>query len=76
MCEIVCYIRKKDPVSILLKGLRKLEYRRYDSAGVALLNGEKLQSIKKSWKSFCSLNVTKRTHSLFGAIKPMLITVE
>ncbi|MEL1223949.1 MAG: glutamine--fructose-6-phosphate transaminase (isomerizing) [Candidatus Neomarinimicrobiota bacterium] len=50
MCGIVSYIGKKDPVPILLKGLRRLEYRGYDSAGVALLNGEKLQSIKKVGK--------------------------
>ena len=50
MCGIVSYIGKKDPVPILLKGLRRLEYRGYDSAGVALLNSEKLQSIKKVGK--------------------------
>ena len=37
MCGIVSYIGPKDPVPILLKGLRRLEYRGYDSAGVALL---------------------------------------
>ena len=50
MCGIVSYIGKKDPVPILLKGLRRLEYRGYDSAGLALLNYEKLQSIKKVGK--------------------------
>ena len=50
MCGIVSYIGKKDPIPILLKGLRRLEYRGYDSAGVALLNSEKLQSIKKVGK--------------------------
>ena len=50
MCGIVSYIGKKDTVPILLKGLRRLEYRGYDSAGVALLNSEKLQSIKKVGK--------------------------
>ena len=50
MCGIVSCIGKKDPVPILLKGLRRLEYRGYDSAGVALLNSEKLQSIKKAGK--------------------------
>ena len=50
MCGIVSYIGKKDPVPILLKGLRRLEYRGYDSAGVALLNSEKLQSVKKVGK--------------------------
>ena len=50
MCGIVSYIGKKDPVPILLKGIRRLEYRGYDSAGVAILNSEKLQSIKKVGK--------------------------
>ena len=41
MCGIVGYIGRKDVVSVLVEGLRKLEYRGYDSAGVALVrNGE------------------------------------
>ena len=40
MCGIVGYIGHKDAYPILLKGLKRLEYRGYDSAGVALLNGE------------------------------------
>ena len=39
MCGIVGYIGKQDAFPILIKGLRRLEYRGYDSAGVALLNG-------------------------------------
>jgi len=39
MCGIVGYIGKKDAYPILIKGLKRLEYRGYDSAGVALLNG-------------------------------------
>ena len=39
MCGIVGYIGKKDAYPILIKGLRRLEYRGYDSAGVALVNG-------------------------------------
>lgn len=38
MCGIVGYIGKKEAFSILIKGLRRLEYRGYDSAGVALIN--------------------------------------
>ena len=38
MCGIVGYIGKKEAFPILIKGLRRLEYRGYDSAGVALLN--------------------------------------
>ena len=39
MCGIVAYVGDKEAYPILIKGLRRLEYRGYDSAGVALLNG-------------------------------------
>ena len=39
MCGIVAYIGKKEAFPILMNGLHRLEYRGYDSAGVALLNG-------------------------------------
>ena len=50
MCGIVSYIGHQDPVPILIKGLRRLEYRGYDSAGLALLDGKNLSSIKKAGK--------------------------
>ena len=49
MCGIVAYIGKKQAYPILIKGLQRLEYRGYDSAGVALLNGE-LNVYKKKGK--------------------------
>ncbi|MBT8194994.1 MAG: glutamine--fructose-6-phosphate transaminase (isomerizing) [Bacteroidia bacterium] len=49
MCGIVAYIGKKEAYPIIIKGLQRLEYRGYDSAGVALLNGE-LSVFKKAGK--------------------------
>ena len=50
MCGIVSYIGKSDPTPILLKGLKRLEYRGYDSAGIALLDGKNLNHIKRAGK--------------------------
>ena len=46
MCGIVGYIGQKDITSVLMNGLKKLEYRGYDSAGVAILNEGKIEVIK------------------------------
>ncbi|SFE11281.1 glutamine--fructose-6-phosphate transaminase [Chitinophaga sp. CF118] len=49
MCGIVAYIGQKEAYPIVLKGLKRLEYRGYDSAGVALINNG-LQVYKKKGK--------------------------
>jgi len=49
MCGIIGYIGKKEAFPIIIKGLKWLEYRGYDSAGVALLNGS-LEVYKKKGK--------------------------
>ena len=43
MCGIVGYIGKKQAAPVLLDGLSKLEYRGYDSAGMAVYDGKKIQ---------------------------------
>ncbi|MBV9490440.1 MAG: glutamine--fructose-6-phosphate transaminase (isomerizing) [Verrucomicrobia bacterium] len=48
MCGIIGYVGSSDATPILLDGLRKLEYRGYDSAGVALLDGQGLQVRKRA----------------------------
>ena len=50
MCGIVGYIGNKSVQSIILDGLRKLEYRGYDSAGISFLSNEGLQTVKASGK--------------------------
>ena len=50
MCGIVGYIGPKEAYPIIVKGLKRLEYRGYDSAGLALYDGEKFISSKTKGK--------------------------
>jgi len=50
MCGIVGYIGKKQAYPVLIKGLERLEYRGYDSAGVALLENGAFSVYKKKGK--------------------------
>ena len=50
MCGIVGYIGPKDPVPILMDGLRRLEYRGYDSAGLAVFDGKALRTERAAGK--------------------------
>jgi glucosamine--fructose-6-phosphate aminotransferase (isomerizing) len=54
MCGIVGYVGKAEAAPILLDGLRRLEYRGYDSAGVAILNGTGLE-VRKAVGRIASL---------------------
>ena len=50
MCGIIGYSGPKEPLPILISGLSRLEYRGYDSAGVALIDGDNLAIEKKEGK--------------------------
>lgn len=50
MCGIVAYIGKKEAYPILIKGLKRLEYRGYDSAGIALLDSGQVNLYKRQGK--------------------------
>src|SRR4051812_14757592 len=47
MCGIIGYVGKRDVYPVLIQGLKRLEYRGYDSAGVALLNNSAFSVYKK-----------------------------
>ena len=50
MCGIVAYIGNKDAYPIIIKGLKRLEYRGYDSAGVAICSNGQINVFKKQGK--------------------------
>ena len=50
MCGIVAYVGGKDAYKILIKGLRRLEYRGYDSAGIAIGDNENIYQFKQKGK--------------------------
>ncbi|CCH55375.1 glucosamine--fructose-6-phosphate aminotransferase (isomerizing) [Fibrisoma limi BUZ 3] len=60
MCGIVAYVGHREACPLVIKGLKRLEYRGYDSAGVALLNGDGLKVYKKKGK------VSALEHELSG----------
>ena len=50
MCGIVAYVGHREACPLVIKGLKRLEYRGYDSAGVALMNSQGLKVYKKKGK--------------------------
>lgn len=50
MCGIVGYVGHRDAYPVVVKGLKRLEYRGYDSAGVAIINDDQLKIFKKQGK--------------------------
>lgn len=72
MCGIVGAIAQRDVAEILLEGLRRLEYRGYDSAGLAVVDAEgHMTACVASVKSRCWLR--QRKNILCMAVRVLLI---
>src|SRR5690242_15182456 len=66
MCGIVGYIGTQKAVPIILDGLRRLEYRGYDSAGIAVLNGDNHLAIRRASGKLRNLEEAIRMNPLDG----------
>jgi len=67
MCGIMGYIGHRDALPILLDGLRRLEYRGYDSAGVAVLGNGHIE-VRKTAGKLSRLEDVTRSESLLGSV--------
>ena len=68
MCGIVGYLGIKEAYPILIKGLHRLEYRGYDSAGVALINGKLDLSVYKTKGKVADLEAYVEGKDVSGTI--------
>lgn len=68
MCGIVAYIGHRDAYPVVIKGLHRLEYRGYDSAGIVLFDGNALKLSKTKGKVSDLEAIAEKEQTLFGKI--------
>jgi glucosamine--fructose-6-phosphate aminotransferase (isomerizing) len=66
MCGIVGYVGGKDPLPVILEGLRRLEYRGYDSAGIAIAGGKNGLELRRAPGKLKNLEEVLREQPLAG----------
>ena len=70
MCGIVGYIGYEEAAPLLIRGLQKLEYRGYDSAGVAVYDGTAVQVVKTKGRLQVLKDLTQDGATLPGTASP------
>ena len=66
MCGIIGYVGRRKPVPIILDGLRRLEYRGYDSAGLAVVDEENVLSVRRAEGKLHNLEEAVRLNPVDG----------
>jgi len=73
MCGIVGYLGDKPAYEILVKGLHRLEYRGYDSAGIAVWHNNKIEMVKAAGKLQVLRQLTDEGQSVPGIAHGVVI---